>query len=47
MRTFEYVAVTILGLVLAAWLAVSVASGIAGAFAKVNPEFEQVNGKKG
>lgn len=41
MHTFEYVAVTILGLIFAAWLAVSVAASINDAFAKASAQIEQ------
>jgi hypothetical protein len=43
MRTFEYIAVAALGLIFAGWLAITVATSIGGAFAKVNAQFEQVN----
>lgn len=43
MRTFEYVAVTILGLIFAAWLATSVATSIGNSFAKATAQIEHAS----
>jgi hypothetical protein len=45
MRTFEYIAVTILGLAFAAWLAITVTTSIKAGFERATVQLEQASGK--